>query len=63
MSTDSAAGATVMPVGIFENLVGYVENAEIHPLLAKEFSIHDIKKAQEEFLVKKHIGNFVVVPE
>ena len=51
-----------MPVGIFENLVGYIENAEIRPLLAKEFSIYDIKKAQEEFLAKKHIGNFVVVP-
>jgi NADPH:quinone reductase-like Zn-dependent oxidoreductase len=56
-------GATVMPVEIFENLVGYIENAEIRPLLAKEFSIHDIKKAQEAFLTKKHMGNFVVVPE
>ena len=55
-------GATVMPVGIFENLVGYIENAEIRPLLAKEFSIHDIKRAQEAFLAKKHIGNFVIVP-
>jgi D-arabinose 1-dehydrogenase-like Zn-dependent alcohol dehydrogenase len=55
-------GATVMPVGIFENLVGYIENAEIRPLLAKEFSIYDIKRAQEEFLTKKHIGNFVIVP-
>jgi NADPH:quinone reductase-like Zn-dependent oxidoreductase len=55
-------GATVMPVGIFENLVRYIENAEIRPLLAKEFSIHDIKRAQEEFLTKKHIGNFVIVP-
>jgi NADPH:quinone reductase-like Zn-dependent oxidoreductase len=55
-------GATVMPVGIFENLVNYIENGEIRPLLAKEFSINDIKKAQEEFLTKKHIGNFAVLP-
>ena len=55
-------GATVMPVGIFENLIGYIENGEICPLLAKEFSINDIKKAQEEFLAKKHIGNFVILP-
>jgi NADPH:quinone reductase-like Zn-dependent oxidoreductase len=53
-------GATVMPVGIFENLVRYIEKGEIRPLLAKEFSINDIKKAQEEFLAKKHIGNFVI---
>ena len=55
-------GATVMPVGIFENLVRYIEKGEIRPLLAKKFSINDIKKAQEEFLTKKHIGNFVVLP-
>lgn len=55
-------GATVMPVGIFENLVSYIENGEIRPLLAREFSIKDIKKAQKAFLAKKHIGNFVVLP-
>lgn len=56
-------GATIMPVGIFENLVSYIENGEICPLLAKEFSINDIKKAQEAFLSKKHTGNFVVLPD
>jgi len=56
-------GATVMPVGIFETLVGYIENNDIRPLVAKEFSIVDIRKAQAEFLAKKHIGNFVVLPD
>jgi NADPH:quinone reductase-like Zn-dependent oxidoreductase len=56
-------GATVMPVGIFEQLVGYIEKGEIRPLLAREFSIYDIKKAQEAFLAKKHIGNFVILPQ
>lgn len=55
-------GATVMPVGIFEKLVSIIENGEIRPLLAGEFSITDIKKAQEAFLAKKHTGNFVVLP-
>ena len=55
-------GATVMPGGVFENLVSYIENGEIRPLLAREFSINDIKKAQEAFLAKKHFGNFVVLP-
>ena len=54
-------GATVMPVGIFENLVSYIENGEIRPLLAREFPINDIRKAQEAFLAKKHIGNFVIL--
>ena len=55
-------GATVMPVGIFESLVRYIETGEIRPILAGEFSINDIKKAQEAFLAKKHIGNLVVLP-
>ncbi len=55
-------GATVMPVGVFKNLISYIENGEIRPLLARGFSINDIKKAQEEFLAKKHIGNFVILP-
>ena len=55
-------GATVMPEGIFENLVSYIEKVEIRPLLARKFSINDIRSAQEKFLAKKHIGNFVVIP-
>ena len=31
-------------------------------LLAKTFSIFDIKKAQKEFLAKTHVGNFVILP-
>lgn len=56
-------GATVMPVGIFENLIGYIEKGEIRPLLARKFSIQDIRKAQQAFLAKEHIGNFVVLPD
>ena len=55
-------GATVMQVGIFEKLVSYIENGEIRPLLAKKFPISQIKKAQETFLNKKHIGNFIILP-
>ena len=55
-------GATVMQVGIFKKLVGYIEHDEIRPLLAKKFPISKIKKTQEEFLNKKHLGNFVILP-
>ena len=55
-------GATVMQVGIFEKLVGYIEHGEIRPLLAKKFPISRIKKAQEAFLNKKHLGNFIILP-
>jgi NADPH:quinone reductase-like Zn-dependent oxidoreductase len=53
-------GATVMPVGIFETLVGYIECGEIRPLLAKTFPLHRIREAQDEFLRKQHVGNFVI---
>jgi NADPH:quinone reductase-like Zn-dependent oxidoreductase len=55
-------GATVMQVGIFERLVGYIENNEIRPLVAEKFPLSEIKKAQEAFLNKKHIGNFIILP-
>jgi len=55
-------GATVMQVGIFEKLVSYIENGEIRPLLANKFPISQIKQAQEAFLDKKHIGNFIILP-
>jgi NADPH:quinone reductase-like Zn-dependent oxidoreductase len=49
-----------MPVGIFENLVGYIEREEIRPLLAKTFPLEGIREAQTEFLDKQHVGNFVI---
>ena len=55
-------GATVMPVGIFETLVGYIERGEVRPLLAKTFPLAAIREAQAEFLEKKHVGNFVILP-
>ena len=53
-------GATVMPVGIFESLVGYIERQEIRPLLAKTFPLDRIADAQSAFLRKQHVGNFVI---
>jgi NADPH:quinone reductase-like Zn-dependent oxidoreductase len=55
-------GATVMPVGIFETLVTYIEKGEIKPLLVKQFPLSQIRKAQAEFLKKAHVGNFVILP-
>jgi NADPH:quinone reductase-like Zn-dependent oxidoreductase len=55
-------GATVMPPGIFKTLVGYIERGEIRPLLARTFPLAELRAAQEQFLEKAHVGNFVVVP-
>lgn len=53
-------GATVMPSGIFQTLVGIIEREEIRPLLAKVFTLDRIQDAQREFLSKQHVGNFVI---
>jgi NADPH:quinone reductase-like Zn-dependent oxidoreductase len=55
-------GATVMPRGIFEDLVGYIGRGEIKPLLAKTFPLEELREAQTAFLEKQHVGNFVVSP-
>jgi NADPH:quinone reductase-like Zn-dependent oxidoreductase len=55
-------GCTGWDEPVFPNLVSYIERNEIRPLLAKTFPLKDIAKAQEEFLQKKHFGNFVLIP-
>jgi len=47
---------------VFPSLVAYIENNQIKPLLAKTFPLEMIAKAQQEFLLKKHVGNFVLIP-
>jgi len=58
----SLLGATVMPREIFPRLVGYIEKEEIKPLLARTVPLADLAAAQSEFLAKRHVGNFVVIP-
>ena len=55
-------GCTGWDEPVFPNLISYIERGEIRPLLAKSFPLEDIAKAQEEFLQKKHFGNFVLIP-
>lgn len=56
-------GCTGWDEPVFPNLVAYIERGEIRPLLAKTFPLDRIAEAQEEFLQKRHFGNFVLVPE
>ena len=47
---------------MFPNLVGYIERGEIKPLVAATFPLERIADAQREFLLKRHVGKFVLVP-
>lgn len=55
-------GSTAWDEPVFPQLIGYVERNELRPLLAKTFALEHIAEAQREFLEKKHVGNFVLIP-
>ena len=55
-------GCTAWDEPVFPSLVSYIENHRIKPLLAKTFPLEMIAKAQQEFLLKKHVGKFVLIP-
>lgn len=56
------AGSTVLPPQIAKNLVSYIEKGEVKPMLAATYPLRDLKKAQEAFIAKGHVGNIVVTP-
>lgn len=43
-----------------EDLVAYISNKEIKPLLAKTFPLANLPQAQQFFKEKKHFGNLVI---
>ena len=53
-------GCTYQPVEIFENLIKYIEQNKIRPLVAQIFPLEQIKTAQQVFLSKKFIGKIVL---
>lgn len=55
-------GCTAWDEPVFGNLIRYVENNEIKPLLAQTFALENIVDAQKAFLQKKHVGKFVLIP-
>ncbi|MEV4647215.1 alcohol dehydrogenase family protein [Saccharopolyspora sp. NPDC049357] len=57
-------GCTFQDDEVFANLISYVEADEFRPHVAKVFPLHEIGKAQEEFLNKKFMGKLVLtMPE
>ncbi len=54
-------GSTYQSDEIFENLIGYIERGEIHPVVAKSYPLEEIVTAQEDFLSKKYTGKLVLM--
>lgn len=55
-------GCTAWDERVFPDLVSYIEAGEIRPLVAKTFPLERIADAQREFMEKKHVGKFVLIP-
>ena len=53
-------GSTVIPVNIFSDLISYIEQGEIKPVLAATYPLKDLAAAQQAFIDKQHSGNIVV---
>lgn len=53
-------GCTVLDRQVFPNLIGYIERAEISPLVAATYRLADIVAAQQAFLTKRHVGKIVL---
>jgi NADPH:quinone reductase-like Zn-dependent oxidoreductase len=55
-------GCTAWDEPVFPNLVACIERGEIRPLVAQIFPLERIADAQREFMRKRHVGNFVLIP-
>jgi NADPH:quinone reductase-like Zn-dependent oxidoreductase len=55
-------GCTAWDEPVFPNLISYIERGELRPLVAKTFPLERMADAQREFLEKKHVGKFVLIP-
>ena len=53
-------GCTVLPPVVFANLVRYIENGEIRPIVAASFPLQNLRAAQEAFMKKDHVGAIVI---
>lgn len=55
-------GSTGWDAPVFPDLIRYIENGEIKPLVAATYPLNQIAEAQKAFLKKTHVGNFVLLP-
>lgn len=55
-------GCTYQTRQDFENIVKYIENGDLVPVVAKSYPLKSIQQAQETFLSKKFVGKLVLVP-
>ncbi|GAB5446757.1 alcohol dehydrogenase family protein [Gymnodinialimonas sp.] len=55
-------GSTVIGPQVMPNLIRYIEEGAIKPVLAATYPLAELREAQAAFIAKAHTGNIVVVP-
>ena len=55
-------GCTFVDDEVYENLIRYIEQNQIRPLVSKIYQLSDIKQAQQDFLEKGFVGKLVLTP-
>lgn len=55
-------GCTAWDDVVFPNLIDYIEKGQIKPLVAKVYPLSQVVQAQQAFLLKEHVGKFVLLP-
>ncbi len=55
-------GSTILPQHVFHDLISYIEQGEIKPMLAATYPLSELREAQAAFIAKRHTGNIVVIP-
>ncbi|WP_245518631.1 zinc-binding dehydrogenase [Mesorhizobium sp. M1C.F.Ca.ET.188.01.1.1] len=56
-------GATIVPPGTAKRLVALVEQGLLKPLLAAQYPLRELGRAQQAFMDKQHVGNIVVTTQ
>lgn len=56
-------GSTVIDPEVTQNLIRYIEEGKIKPVLAATYPLDKLRTAQAAFIAKNHTGNIVVIPE
>ena len=54
-------GCTIPELGVFEDLIGYIERNEIRAVVARTYPLAAIADAQRDFLTKRHTGKIVLL--
>lgn len=55
-------GCTFQDDVVFDNLVAYIEQGDIKPVIARTYPLQNIVEAQKDFLKKARLGKLVLIP-